>query len=149
MNRHFSGTVGAVAVAFSLVSGAALANDGDAKLIEIEKSLWAGWAAADPKPFEKHVAKDGVNMVPFGFTFGKEALVKDIGSGECKVASYSIGDVRVTRPADKVAILTYSAIQDAVCGDYRPPAKVHATSVYVKKDGEWKNAVYAETPAGQ
>jgi hypothetical protein len=76
-------------------------------------------------------------------------LVKDIGSGECKVTGYSIGDVRVTRPTDKVAILTYSATQDAVCSDYRPPAKVHATSVYVKKDGEWKNAVYAETPAGQ
>jgi uncharacterized protein (TIGR02246 family) len=146
MRKQMIGTIGAVAMGLSLASGAALAGDGDANLVEIEKSLWAGWAAADSKPFEKHLAKEGVNMVPAGFTFGKDALVKDMGSSDCKVASYSLGEVKVIRPADKVAILTYSATQDAVCGDYRPPAKIHATSVYVKKDGEWKNAVYAETP---
>lgn len=148
MKKQIAGTVGAVAVGLLLAAGASLADDGDAKVIEIEKSLWAAWAAADSKAFEKHVTKDVVNMVPAGFTFGREALVKNIGSSDCKVAGYSLGDIKVFRPADKVAILTYSATQDAVCGDYRPPAKILATSVYVKKDGDWKEASYSETPAG-
>ena len=149
MKRMISGTMGAVMIALAALSGPALAgDDGDAMLIQIEKSLWAGWAAGDPKAFEKHIVKDVVNMVSMGFTFGKEQVLKDIGSSDCKVAGYSIGDVKVVRPADKVAILAYSATQDAVCGDYQVPASVHVTSTYVKKDGEWKNASYAETPAG-
>ena len=146
MKKHVTGAIGAVALAFSLASGAALASDGDANLVEIEKSLWAGWAAADTKPFEKHLAKDAVNMVSTGFTFGKEALLKAIGSSDCKVAGYEIGEVKVLRPADKVALLAYSATQDAVCGGQKVPPRIHVTSVFVKKDGEWKNAAYTETP---
>jgi hypothetical protein len=146
MNKHVTGTIGAVALVLSMASGAALAGDGDANLVEIEKSLWAGWAAADTKPFEKHLAKDVVNMVSMGFTFGKEAMLKTIGSGDCKVAGYDIGEVKVVRPADKVALLAYSATQDAVCGEHRVPSRIHVTSVFVKKDGEWKNVAYTETP---
>ena len=150
MKSSILGTLCATTVAFATLAAPATAgDDGDAKLIEIEKSLWAGWAAADTKAFEKHVVKDVVNMVSMGFTFGKEQVLKDIGSSDCKVAGYNIGDVRVVRPADKVAILAYSATQDAVCGEYRVPGSVHVTSTYVKKDGEWKNASYAETPAAR
>ena len=150
MNRRIPGTLGVLAIALAAISAPATAGDGgDAKLIEIEKSLWAGWAAADTKAFERHLVKDGINMVSMGFTFGKEQMLKDIGSSDCKVAGYSIGDVRVVRPADKVAILAYSATQDALCGDYKLPERVHVTSTYVKKDGEWKNASYAETPAAR
>jgi hypothetical protein len=142
--------LGAVAIALAAISApVAAGDDGDAKLVEIEKSLWAGWAAADTKPFEKHLVKEVINMVSMGFTFGKEQMLKDIGSSDCKVAGYNIGDIKVIRPADKVAILAYSATQDAVCGDYRVPGSVHVTSTYVKKDGDWKNASYAETPAAR
>lgn len=147
MKRAMLGTLSAATAVLALLSGAVLADDdGDARLIEIEKSLWAGWAASDTKAFEKHLAREAVNMVPMGFTFGKENMLKDIGSSDCKVAGYSIGDVRVVRPAEKVAVLAYSATQDAACGDYRLPSSVHVTSVYVKTDGEWKSATYAETP---
>jgi len=148
MKRMMRGTLGATTALLAMLSGPALAgNDGDAKLVEIEKSLWAGWAAGDTKPFEKHVAKENINMVSMGFTFGKEALLKDIGSNGCKVASYSLGDVKVVRPAEKVAILAYSATQDAVCGEHKLPSRIHVTSTFVKKDGDWKNVSYAETPA--
>lgn len=148
MNRTSIGTLGAATAMFCLMSGPVLAgDDGDAKLVEVEKSLWTAWAKADAKPFEKHMAKDSIHMVPTGFTVGKEALVKEIGSGDCKVAGWSIGDVRVLRPADKVAILAYSATQDATCGGQPLSPRIHATSVYVKKDGEWKAASYSETPA--
>lgn len=148
MKRMNYGALGAAAAVFALLSGSAMAgDDGDAKLIEIEKELWAGWAAADTKAFEKHLVKDVTNMTSMGFTFGKEQVLKFIGSGDCKVAGYSIGDAKVSRPGDKVAILTYSATQDAVCGGQKAPSSIHVTSVFVKKDGEWKNAAYAETTA--
>lgn len=147
MNRKRLGTLGAATAVLALLSGpAAAGDDGDARLVEIEKSLWAGWAAADTKPFEKHLAKDVVNMVSMGFTLGKESVLKMIGSSDCKVAGYDIGEVKVVRPAEKVALLTYSATQDAVCGDMRVPPRIHVTSVFVKKDGEWKNVAYTETP---
>jgi len=148
MKRMFSGALGAAVAMLALLSGSAMAgDDGDAKLVEIEKELWAGWAAADTKPFEKHLVKEVTNMISMGFTYGKEQMLKNIGSSDCKVAGYSVGDVRVSRPADKVAILTYSATQDAICGGQKAPSSIHVTSVFVKKDGEWKNAAYAETAA--
>lgn len=150
MQKTKLGAVGATMLSALLATAPATAGDeGDAKLVEIEKSLWAGWAKADTRPFEQHLAKDGVNMVPMGFTLGKEAMLKAIAGSDCKVASYTIGEVKVVRPAEKVALLAYSATQDAVCGDYRPPSSIHVTSVYVKKDGDWKAASYAETPAAR
>jgi len=139
--------LGAAAMLLLLSTGAARAAEGDAKLIDIEKSLWAAWAKGDTGPFEKHLTKDTVNVTSGGITVGKAELMKDIGSHACKVASYSIGDVQVLRPAEKVAILVYSADQDVTCGDNRLVPRVHVTSVYVKRDGAWKAAAYTEAAA--
>lgn len=144
--KVIGGSIGAAAMALCLVSGSALASD-DAQLISIEKSLWAGWATHDAGPFDKHMTDDNVNLAGGMLMVGKAAVMKDIASGSCKVASYDLGEVKVTHPADNVAILVYTATQDGTCGKHTLDKKIHATAVYVKKDGSWKEALYAEAPA--
>lgn len=148
MKAGWNEALAAIVVVMCLVGAGAQADDGDAKIIELEKSFWAAWAQGDVAPFEKYATDDTVNVTPNGITVGKADLIKNIGSGSCEAADYSLGDMTVVHPADNVAIVVYSADQDAVCDGARLAPHVHVTSVFVKRDGEWRSAAYAETPAG-
>lgn len=149
MKIKLTRALGVVAVAMCIASVGAQADDADARIIEIEKALWDGWAQADTGPFDKHVTDDTVNATPNGITVGKAALIKNIAAGTCKVAGYSLGDMRVVHPAENVALLVYSAEQDAVCDESRLAQHIHVTSVFVNKNGEWRVAAYTETPVRQ
>jgi hypothetical protein len=46
-----------------------------------------------------------------------------------------------------VAILTFSATQDATCGGAAEPSPVWASTVFVKRGGKWLAAFHQETPA--
>lgn len=148
MKTELTRALGAFAVVMCLVGAAAHADDSDSTIIGIEKALWAGWAQADVAPFEKHLTDDTVNVITTGITVGKTDVIKDIGSGNCKVAGYSLGDMKVVHPADNVAILVYSADQDAVCDESRLASRIYVTSVFLNEDGQWRSAAYAETAAG-
>lgn len=150
MGNRIPGALCASTVLSLLMSVGALAADPrDAELVAIEKSLWQAWADADGAPFEKHLADVTVNMTPGGVTIGKAHNVKMVTDAGCTVNSFSFGEFTVLRPAQNVAFLVYSANQDAVCDGQAVPAKVHATSVYVKDDNTWKAAAYTEAPAAE
>ena len=50
---------------------------------------------------------------------------------------------------ENAALLTYTAMQDAVCNGETIPAKVRASVNYVKRGGKWLEAFYMETPITQ
>jgi hypothetical protein len=76
----------------------------------------------------------------------KATIVKDIASSECEVRSYSLDNYEVVMLDPNTAILTYKADQDATCKGKAVPARVWASSVYVKRGGKWLNAFHQETP---
>jgi hypothetical protein len=45
------------------------------------------------------------------------------------------------------ALITFTGMQDAVCGGKTQPATVRASSLYVKRNGKWLNVFYTEVPA--
>jgi hypothetical protein len=150
MVSRIPGALCASIALFSLFTGIAVAADPmDAELVAIEKSLWQAWADADPAAFEKHLADETVNMTPGGVTIGKADMLKEIADAGCKVNGFSFGEFTVLRPAQNVALLLYSAEQDAVCDGQALPARVNATSVYVKDGNTWKAAAYTEAPAAE
>jgi ketosteroid isomerase-like protein len=123
------------------------AESDPAKLLpDLEKSLWEGWKNRDAAPFEKYLAEGAINVSGSGFEFGKAANVAAIKSSDCKVASFSLGEITVTRFGDSTAVLTYTASQDATCKGEKIQPKVLATSVWVKQGAEWRSAVYHESP---
>ena len=63
------------------------------------------------------------------------------------MASYKVDHFQVTRFSADMAVLTYRAEQDTTCGKAKVPSPVWATSVFVRRHGEWRNAVYVHSPA--
>jgi hypothetical protein len=82
---------------------------------------------------------ESVNVSASGVT-GTDQIVQNMGSGDCKVASYSLSDTGA-------AMMTYKANQDAVCRGEKIPKTVWASSLWMKQGGQWKAAFHQETPA--
>ncbi len=78
----------------------------------------------------------------------KSQIVKFMGS-ECEIKSYSLDNFKFLMLDKNSALITFTGMQDGVCGGKTIPAKVHSTSVYVNRGGKWLNALYTETPAVQ
>ena len=121
------------------------AEDLQSTLVSIEESLWEAWKKGDAAPFKTHLTEDSM-MITTGGVSSKEQAIKDITSGQCKVTSYSLSDMKVRTVTSDTAILTYKAAQDAICEGNKIPAEVYASSVYVKQGGKWLAASYQETP---
>ena len=133
-----------------VVAPAVRAQDDAAKILPgMEKAMWTAWQKADAAPFQKYLAENAVNINANGVDIGKAKQIEGMKKSDCKVASFSLGDIQVTRVSDSTAVLTYTATQDATCRGKKMPAKVQASSVWVKQGDQWLAAVYHESPAGQ
>jgi hypothetical protein len=145
-------TRAAVAAALSLtmagVAGAAPPDPLAATLIALEKQSWVAWQGHDGKFFDGFLSDDHVEMTPGGPT-GKAVVVAGVAGGGCTVASYTVDHFTVTRLAPDTALLTYRAEQDTACGAAKVPSPVWATSLFVRKAGHWRNALYVHTTIPQ
>ena len=150
MGNRMLGALGASTAMFMMIAGVAIAGDAnDAELVAMEKALWQAWADADTAPFEQHLADVSVNMTPGGVTIGKAKNVQMIADAECKVNSFSFGDFTVLRPTSTVALVVYTASQDATCDGHAVPPRINATGVWVKDGNAWKSAAYTEVPVAE
>ena len=74
------------------------------KLVEMEKSLWEAWKNHDSGIFQKALTPDSVNVTAMGIQ-GTEQTVKDAGSSDCKVNSYSLEDTKSTWVEDRKSVV--------------------------------------------
>lgn len=116
----------------------------EAELIAMEKASWVAWQGHDAAFFERFLSDDHVEMQPG--PAGKAAVVAGVKAG-CVVKSYDVDRFKLTRFSVHTALLTYRAAQDTMCGTAHVPSPVWATSLFVKRDGRWQNALYVHTPA--
>jgi hypothetical protein len=116
-------------------------------LTQTEKGLWEAWKNHDVEPFKKTMS-DGLD-VGMGGIRTADQLLKDMGSTECTVTSYSL-DTPTFKWIDKNTVLmVYRASQDATCGNQKVPPVVWASSLWAKKNGSWKAMFHQETAAGK
>jgi hypothetical protein len=126
-----------------MMSGADTATEHEIQ--KLETSLWQAWKNHEAKPFEEHLTSDSVNVVA-STSRGKANIVKDITSQNCKVSSFSLSGFGYQWLDARSVIVTYVATQDAVCDGQKAPAKVNASSVWVKRGKKWMNAFHQESP---
>ena len=131
----------------ALLAGAAQAASLEDTLIGLEKRSWVAWQGHDAAFFERFLSADHVEIQPNG-EGSKAGVVAGVKAG-CTVASYAIDHFKVTRFSADTALLTYRAEQDTACGGHPVPSPVWATSLFVKRDGRWQNALYAHVPAAR
>jgi len=118
----------------------------EALLMAKEKELWEGWKNKNTAPFEKLVSADALLVGEQGIET-KAQLVKDIAGNPCEIKSYSFDEIKLTMISRDAALLTFKAAQDYTCMGHAGPTPVYASSVYVKRKGQWLNILHQETAA--
>jgi uncharacterized protein (TIGR02246 family) len=125
----------------------AWSEDLESKLLAMEERLGAAWGERDGETFGALVTEDMVEIaIADGRLLGREAVIEMVVSGHCAVKSFEIDDVEVRRLTDDVALIAYVVTQDTVCRGEPLPKRIHAMSIYVRRDGAWRAATYQETP---
>ena len=143
MKHSFAALLFASVIAMPLTVGADLKED----LVAKSKRMWVAWGKADSKVFEEQLTEDAVQIVAgTGMVSGRDAVVKEVSAGGCELKGFEFERIELLKLSKDIAVLSYTATQDAVCGENKLPPKVQSTSIYVKKKKEWKLIHYQETP---
>lgn len=114
-------------------------------LMTMEKQAWEAFGKGDGKFFESFVTDDFQIVGETGF-MGKTQMVKEISTKPCDVKSFEFTNFKATMLDKNTALVTYEATQNGMCGGQAMPAKVLASSVFVKRGDKWLGAFHQETP---
>ena len=118
----------------------------ETQIIALEKKGWEAWKNKDTAFIQGGMTDDGLVINSDGVS-NKSQYLKDVAG--CEIKSYSLDNFKVVMLDKNVALLTYTATQDGVCGGKTIPSKVRASANYVKRGGKWLWAMYMETPIVQ
>jgi hypothetical protein len=118
----------------------------EAQIIALEKAGWGAWKNKNAVWFKNNLTEDFVMVNSKGIT-NKAQILKT--TNDCEVKSFSLDNFKFVMLDENAALLTYTAMQDAVCSGETIPAKVRASVNYVKRGGKWLEAFYMETPITQ
>lgn len=119
----------------------------EAEIIALEKAGWEAWKNKDAKWFQNNLTDDAVLVNSEGIS-NKAQVIKSTPT-DCDVKSFSLDNFKLVMLDKNVALLTYTAMQDAVCNGKTIPANVRASVNYVRRGGKWLEALYMETPTVQ
>ncbi len=119
----------------------------EAQIIALEKAGWEAWKNKNAAWYQTNLAEDAL-QVNGGGVLNKSQILKITGT-DCEIKSFSLDNFKFLMLDKNSALITFTGMQNGVCSGKTIPAKVHSTSVYVRRDGKWLNALYTETPAVQ
>jgi hypothetical protein len=115
------------------------------QLSAMETKLWDAWKNKDAKPFEMHLAADGVMVGEEGIG-SKSDVVKMMANMPCEVKSFTLTDWKLTRLNANTALLTYKGAADGTCMG-TPIPTTWSSSLWVRRKGTWQAFFHQETPA--
>ncbi len=134
----------------SIAWGQSAAKDDELKndLVRLEKQSWDAWKARDGKFYQGFLSDDHVEVGGSGVD-AKPAIVAFVGSPVCVIKSYAVDQFSFTLFNNDTALLTYHAQQDGTCGGKPIPSPAWVSSLYVRRNGHWQNALYQQTPTAK
>ncbi len=119
----------------------------EAQIVALEKQSWQEWKNKNSAWFQTYLTEDFLSVHNDG-VMNKAQMVKSIAA-DCEVKSFSYDNFKFVMLTKDSAMMTYTAMQDAVCNGKTIPSKVLESVVYVKRGGKWLQALYTEIPAAQ
>lgn len=129
----------------TLAISAAAQKAGQPDFQAMEKGAWDAFGKGDAKYFESFLDSDFTMFN--GSTMANRAdSIKGIATKPCTVKSYSFNNFKVSMIDPNTALVTYMVTQDVTCGTQAAPAKVAASTVYVKRGGKWMGYYHQESP---
>jgi hypothetical protein len=120
-------------------------------LLEVERRFWEAMKTKDPRSAEKMtddgcivVGAQGVSAVD------RKTMAKLTEEGKWELQQYTIQDknAKVRLIADDVAIVAYTVTERVVVDGQTLPLEANDSSVWVKRNGEWRCALHTESLAG-
>lgn len=113
------------------------------ELIELERAGWSSLCDGTGAEFYgATMTADGVMVLADGSVMSRDDVVEALGQAP-PWASYEMDDIRVVELGDDSSALVYVGTGHRDEGD---PFVGVMTSVYVRRDGGWRLAVYQQTP---
>ena len=114
-------------------------------LIALEKQSWDAWKAHDSQFFAGFLSADHVEVGTRGIN-DKAQVVSGVASPLCKVEEFAVDSFRVTRLSAGTALVVYHARQKTQCGNDAVPSPAWVSSLYVRREGRWLNALFQQSP---
>ena len=114
-----------------------------AQIIALEKAGWEAWKNKDISWVQKN-ATDEIMVITSTGVGDKAQYIKDALA--CDIKSVALDNFKVVMLDKDAAVMTFTALQDGMCGGEKIPAQVRSTVNYVKRGGKWLVAMYMETP---
>lgn len=112
------------------------------EIIELEKEAWKAWQDKNPIWFQNNATDECLWVTQNGVS-NKAEWVKT-GASACDVKSYSLDNFQLVTLNKHSVVITYTAIVDATCGNFKLPNKMRVSVSYVKRNGKWLEAFYME-----
>lgn len=118
-----------------------------AQIIALETAGWQAWKDNDSEWGKNNTTEDFIMV--FGNGIRNKAASVAATATECKVKSFALSDFQFVMLNENALMMTYTALQDAVCSGKTSTPKVQASVNYVKRGDKWLEAFYTETPVTQ
>lgn len=135
----------AIAAAFATFGQTKMTTDSkvEAQIIALEKAGWEAWKNKDTSWVQNN-ATDEILVISSAGVADRAQYIKDTLS--CDIKSVSLGNFKFVMLDKDAVVMTFTAMQDGVCGGQKIAPQVRATVNYVKRGGKWLVAMYMETP---
>lgn len=114
------------------------------ELLALERAGWDSLCDGTGDDFYgRTMTEDGLMVLANGMVMDRAEVVEALGQSP-PWASYELSDVRIVPIGDGTAALVY--VGTAQRGGDDPPFVGAMSSVYVRTDGQWRLALYQQTP---
>lgn len=132
-----------LAVTAALLLGADAKDDAAKDVQKALEALNDAFSKQDEATIKKLTTDDHTAFTPYG---GKQTRAEQIKTlPDLKITEYKATDARVTMLSKDVAAVTYVLAQKGTFKGTELHPRNYATSVWVKRDGKWLEALYQET----
>jgi hypothetical protein len=115
----------------------------EADIIALETSGWDAWKNKDAEWFRTNTTEECL-WINSGGMSTKAQMIKSVLT-DCEVNSVLLDNFKFVMLNKNTILLTYTAIQDAVCNGEKIPTNIRASVNYINRDGKWLEAFYMET----
>lgn len=113
-------------------------------IIDLEKNAWEDFRTKNVGEIRRHAAPGSKGLYSTGIE-DLEQSIKNLNDLEIKSVSFS--DWKVSFPVPDTAVVTYQNTNASSFKGKDTSGTFYSSAVWVKVNGEWKGALYAEAKA--
>lgn len=118
------------------------------ELNQIQQQLIKAWVNHERETIERYLADDWAVTDPAGRHLTKAEVLAELDSGERKLVSGTIDDVKVRLYGD-TAVVTGRTLAAGSYQGTRVSVKLRFTDVFVKQNGNWRAVASQATLIGE